>query len=85
MPLEPVAGKPGLWRDPQWVRGMPGLYAVVIGVSAYPHLAGGDDPADDTLGLGQLLSSASTAAAPRLPQARAAGGLVPVAALAHAG
>jgi hypothetical protein len=63
MPLEPVAEKPGLWRDPQWVRGMPGLYAVVIGVSAYPHLAGGDDPAEDTLGLGQLLSSASTAAA----------------------
>jgi hypothetical protein len=63
MPLEPVAEKPGLWRDPQWVRGMPGLYAVVIGVSAYPHLAGGDNPADDTLGLGQLLSSASTAAA----------------------
>ena len=63
MALEPVAGKPGLWRDPQWVRGMPGVYAVVIGVSAYPHLAGGDDPAADTLGLGQLFSSAATAAA----------------------
>jgi hypothetical protein len=62
MTLEIVAGKPGLWRDPGWTRDMPGVYALVIGVSAYPHLEGGTEPADESYGLGQLISSASTAA-----------------------
>jgi hypothetical protein len=62
MALEPVSGTPGLWRDPQWQPGMPGVYALIIGVSAYPHLEGGVAPAPDSYGLGQLLSSARTAA-----------------------
>ncbi|RYX91739.1 MAG: caspase family protein [Comamonadaceae bacterium] len=41
---------------------MPGVYALIIGASRYPHLQGGSAAADDTLGLGQLVSSASTAA-----------------------
>jgi len=62
MALEIVADRPGLWREPGWNRDMPGVYALVIGVSAYPHLEGGSSPAPDTCGLGQLVSSASTAA-----------------------
>ncbi|KQP35247.1 caspase family protein [Pseudorhodoferax sp. Leaf274] len=62
MALEPVAGTPGLWRDPQWQAGMPGLYALLAGVSAYPHLEGGSTPAPDAFGLGQLGASANTAA-----------------------
>lgn len=62
MSLEIVADKPGLWRDAGWSRDMPGVYALVIGVSAYPHLEGGTDPAAESFGLGQLISSASTAA-----------------------
>jgi hypothetical protein len=62
MPLEIVAGKPGLWRETGWTRDMPGVYALVTGVSAYPYLEGGTTPAPDTCGLGQLLCSASTAA-----------------------
>lgn len=62
MALEPVAGTPGLWRDPQWQAGMPGLYALLVGISAYPHLEGGSAPAPDAFGLGQLGSSANTAA-----------------------
>jgi hypothetical protein len=40
----------------------PGLHALIIGVSAYPHLEGGSDaPAPDTYGMGQLTVAASTA------------------------
>jgi Caspase domain len=40
----------------------PGLHALIIGVSAYPHLEGGTDtPAPDTYGMGQLTVAASTA------------------------
>ncbi|HHW62725.1 MAG TPA: caspase family protein [Rhodocyclaceae bacterium] len=62
MALEAVSGTPGLWRDPQWQPGMPGVYALIIGISAYPHLEDGPAPAPETYGLGQLLSSARTAA-----------------------
>ncbi|RCW70161.1 caspase family protein [Pseudorhodoferax soli] len=62
MALEPVANTPGLWRDTQWQAGMPGLYALLAGVSAYPHLEGGSAPAPDAFGLGQLGASANTAA-----------------------
>lgn len=59
---EDVAGTAGLWRDPTWTPNMPGVYALIVGVSAYPHLAGGSNPAPETHGLEQLVSSASTAA-----------------------
>lgn len=62
MPLDLVANTPGLWRDPQWQPGMPGLYALVVGISAYPHLEDGEQPAPDAFGLGQLGASANTAA-----------------------
>lgn len=60
--LAPVEATPGLWRHPAWTKGMPGVYALIIGASRYPHLQGGSAAAEDTLGLGQLVSSASTAA-----------------------
>jgi hypothetical protein len=53
--------QPGLWVDQQWTLGDPGTFAVVIGVSRYPHLAGGNQPASETYGLGQLHVSALTA------------------------
>ena len=53
MALEPVSGTPGLWRHPQWQPGMPGVHALIIGISAYPHLEDGPAPAPDTYGLGQ--------------------------------
>ena len=62
MALEPVANTAGLWRDPQWHSGMPGLYALLAGISAYPHLEGGSAPAPEAFGLGQLGASANTAA-----------------------
>ena len=63
MPLEIVQSRLGLWRDPQWSAGMPGVYALISGVSAYAHLDGGTGtPAPDGHGLEQLLSSANTAA-----------------------
>jgi hypothetical protein len=62
MALEIVTGKPGLWRETGWTRDLPGVYALVVGVSAYPYLEGGATPAPETYGLGQLLSSATTAA-----------------------
>ena len=69
MNLQPDPETPGLWVNPRWQAGMPGSFAVVIGVSAYPHLDGGAEPADDhgqewiaeTRSLGQLYVSASTA------------------------
>lgn len=63
MALKPVASTPGLWQDPSWMPESPGLYAVVVGVSSYPHLGGGSDPASETFGLRQLEVSARTAAA----------------------
>jgi hypothetical protein len=63
MTLEIVNGTAGLWREPGWTLGQPGVYALVVGVSVYPCLEGGATPAAQTYGLGQLLSSASTAAA----------------------
>ena len=41
--------------------GQPGMHALVVGVSAYPHLAGGADPVADPWGMGQLTSTASSA------------------------
>jgi hypothetical protein len=42
--------------------GEPGVHALLIGVSAYPHLEGGaEEPAPDTFGMGQLTAAASTA------------------------
>ncbi len=69
MSLQPVDDTPGLWADPHWRPGHPGTFALVIGVSRYPHLDGGGAEADD-LGqgwvrearqLGQLTVSATTA------------------------
>lgn len=40
---------------------MAGLYALVIGVSAYPHLEGGNAPAAKTYRMGQLSAAALTA------------------------
>ena len=64
MALQIVAGTPGLWRDPLWTLGMPGLYALIAGASYYPHLENGDpcSLAEDNFGMGQLVSSAGTAA-----------------------
>ena len=61
--LIPAADQPGLWLDPAWHEGMPGVYALIVGVSHYPHLDGGERPAPETHGLGQLAVSARTAAA----------------------
>ncbi len=63
MAIEIVSSQLGLWRDPQWAPGMPGVYALIVGASSYPHLGGGSAPAPETHGLEQLVSSASTAAA----------------------
>jgi len=63
MSLIAVKEVPGLWRAEGWQPGMPGLYALVIGISAYPFLEDGPSPAAETFGLGQLQVSAQTAAA----------------------
>ena len=57
----PRVERPGLWVDPGWTPSDPATFAVVIGVSRYPHLAGGDRPAPNTYGLSQLHVSALTA------------------------
>jgi hypothetical protein len=62
MSLEIVTEKPGLWRDGNWTQGMPGVYALVVGVSAYPFLEGGETAGPESYGLGQLVTSATTAA-----------------------
>lgn len=62
MPIEAVLNTPGLWRAANWKQGDAGLYAVVIGVSRYRHMKGGDAPATETYGFEQLISSATTAA-----------------------
>ncbi|MEQ9077155.1 MAG: caspase family protein [Sandaracinaceae bacterium] len=51
----------GLWNNPGREAGEPGLFAVIIGISEYPHLAGGVDPAVKTYGFGQAPASALTA------------------------
>ncbi|WP_254412077.1 caspase family protein [Dyadobacter diqingensis] len=52
---------PGLWTNPNWEPGTPGTFALLIGVSRYDHLAGGNGPlADKNYGLGQLAVSAWT-------------------------
>jgi hypothetical protein len=61
MRLEPRQTEPGLWVNPAWQEGTPGTFAVVIGVSNYPYLDGGETPAAETFGLGQLQVSALTA------------------------
>lgn len=61
MTLERDDATPGLWIDPQ-LAGRSATHAIVIGISAYPHLKGGTGaPADDHFGLGQLAVSAQTA------------------------
>jgi hypothetical protein len=59
--LEPES--PGLFVNPDWIEGTPGTFAVVIGVSNYPFLEGGNrqEAGTDTFGLGQLYVSAATA------------------------
>lgn len=61
MKLEPCDTEPGLWVNPDWRAGTPGTFAVILGISAYTHLAEGDDPAPETFGLGQRKVSALTA------------------------
>ena len=56
MSLEPRTTEPGLWVNPDWQEGTPGTFAVIIGVSAYTHLAEGDAQVPETFGLGQLKS-----------------------------
>jgi hypothetical protein len=51
----------GLHSAAEWKEGKPGLFAVIIGVSKYPHLDGGETPARETYGFGQLATSAQTA------------------------
>lgn len=51
----------GRYVNPARSNADPGTFAVVIGVSAYAHLAGGAAPAAETYGLGQLFVSALTA------------------------
>lgn len=56
---------PGLFVNPDWQPGTPGTFAVIIGVSEYPYLEGGDRfrDGDDAFTLGQLHVSAATARA----------------------
>lgn len=61
MPLTPVVGSAGRWEDPD-LAATGGLHAFLVGVSAYPHLAGGAAPAAETFGLEQLPGAARTAA-----------------------
>jgi hypothetical protein len=61
MRIEPRTTEPGLWMNLDWHEGEPGTFAVIIGSSAYKHLAEGDAPAAETFGLGQLRVSALTA------------------------
>jgi uncharacterized caspase-like protein len=59
--VKTVAASPGLFVNPEWQEGQPGVFAVLIGVSRYDHLIGGVTPAPETYGLGQLAVSALTA------------------------
>jgi hypothetical protein len=61
MTLVPDKTTPGLWRDGS--PNVPGVHALIIGISAYPHLRdGGGSPAEDDGQMGQLEVSAKTAA-----------------------
>jgi hypothetical protein len=62
MALQIVAETSGLWRDPLWTPEMPGLYALVVGASRYPYFKGGGAAATNSFDMGQLVSSAGTAA-----------------------
>ena len=55
MSLDPI--QPGVWRNPAWVPGTPGMFALLIGISEYAHLK------EDTtsLHMGKLHVSALTA------------------------
>ncbi|MFN3514256.1 MAG: hypothetical protein ACK41C_14505 [Phenylobacterium sp.] len=58
--------EPGLWVNDAWSPGLPGLFAVVIGVSFYDHLPGGvpgKAARNGTTVGGQLVCSALTGAA----------------------
>ncbi|KRR24087.1 hypothetical protein CQ14_15215 [Bradyrhizobium lablabi] len=46
VPQDDAAEGPGLWADPDWKPGLPGTFAVIIGVSRYRHLENGDLPTD---------------------------------------
>lgn len=60
--LNAVAGTPGLWQNPDWKPGTAGTFVMLIGVSKYSHLPGGDQViASQNYGLGQLFVSALTA------------------------
>jgi hypothetical protein len=61
MTLVANAAAPGRWINDAWQPGTPGLFAVVVGVSDYPHLADGQTAAPETYDLGQLSVSALTA------------------------
>jgi len=53
---------PGRWFNPAWAPETAGAFAVIVGVSRYKHLPGGDGPtAPKTYGLSQLAVSALTA------------------------
>jgi hypothetical protein len=61
MNLQPDPAEPGLWINPDWQPNTPGTYVMLIGSSAYPHLAGGTGkPAVNNYSLGQLTVSALT-------------------------
>lgn len=61
MPLQADRNEQGLWVNPDWNPGTPGVFALIIGVSRYRHLEGGEVPAAETYGLKQLPASALTA------------------------
>jgi hypothetical protein len=61
MALVPDATQKGLWVNSHLKSGEAGVFALVVGVSRYDHLADGAQPAAETYGLGQLGVSALTA------------------------
>jgi hypothetical protein len=62
MTLAPVEEKRGVWRDIDYPIGTPGVHALIAGVSDYPYLAGGSRPTLNSMGMRQLVVSASAAA-----------------------
>ncbi len=61
MALRADPGERGLWVNDIVESGDGGVFALIIGVSRYDHLAGGTNPAAENFGLGQLAVSALTA------------------------
>ncbi len=61
MTLVANPAEPGLWTDDDLPAKAKGAHLVLIGVSDYPHLYQGSDPAADHGGMGQLEVSARTA------------------------